>query len=402
MLKIVNTLIFDRYYYISLLFLILITVILAVLLQKHPGGEGHDGYLELAQSIASGKGYTVHNEIITGRSPLYPYLLSIGLFFGFSYYWVWILNFLFCFLSSALLKNIIDKYKINTSGLISILIACNPSMLWLCTNSMPYAAALFLITLIIFCFVYQKYIYSISFSLLLFFLHPSFGIISILLILSSLYFASNKVKSLIVILFAVIIIFCFNIEIKKNYGGFPVFSATGAGFQYLRARNQYLTGKFNDDLIFKASRVKRTANDVVFSCVTNNRNTAKTVDDAGKKILANDLFNPMFLIPKCLIGIKNTVISGLMPDILILPIYIYLIFFLLRSGDSVTIIQEPPDKVIVFFLCIILLFQIAILSIVGFKMRYSAYFLPLYPFFIMLYFAFKSLFCNKKTIANEK
>ena len=375
----------NKNYYIALLLIILTTVILVIFFKKFPGGKGHDGYFQIAQSVAAGKGYSIDGEIITGRSPAYTYLLSIGFIYGFTYWWVWVVNYLSCLISAVLLKQILIKYEIHNSGLISILIACNPLVLWLAKNSMTYVFSFLLITIILWCFANKRFLFSSPFSLLLFFTHPSFGIISLLLLVSLIYFSQNKLKSIALVVFSFTFILGYNIQIKKHYGGYPLFSATGAGFQYLLARNEYVDGNSKDiiDIREKVGVNYYTAS--FTGTVTNHNHIAFLVDNLGRGVLFTDISTPAFFIPKVLNGMKNTLLSGLMPDMLVLIIFIPLIFYLLHVNNFATNESLYKDRDILLFMSLILFLQLSIYSVVGFKMRYSAYFLPFYPLFIPLY-----------------
>lgn len=375
-----------RYYFVAV-FLIFSVVFLAIILGKVPGGDGHDGYLEIARSIATGHGFTINGGQITGRSPVYPYVLSAGLRLGFDYWWVWFINFGCCLFSAHLLRKALQNYRLKNAGAISILICCNPLILWLSTNSMPYALSLFLITAVIYFFLSKNYLLSAPFTLVLFFTHPSFGVISLLLIMSLVYFSEHKARAVGILILSVALIGGFNLKIKELYGDYPVFSATGAGFQYLRARNQYLTGRFQDDAIFEMVGSGITDRDLVFSVVTNDEGKSLRVDKIGKQILVEDAFDMFFFFPKFLNGLKNTLFSGILLDSMVIFVILSSMLSLFALDRHTVAGPRTDDTHALLFLSSLFFVQLMLMSIVGFKMRYSSYFLPMYPFFTILFLA---------------
>lgn len=381
-------------FYLFIFFLILITISIAVFFKKIPGGTGHDGYIEIAKSIAEGKGFSINDEIVTGRAPIYPYLLSIGIIIGFEDWSTWIINFSLIFLSAFFQKKMLDRYYIKNSTLISILISCNPLILWLSTNSMPYPLSAFLISATLYGLTNEKYLISSISSLFLFFSHPSFGVISILLFITSIYLTKNLKINIVLSLFFIASIISSNIQIKTNYGDYPIFSTTGSGFQYLRARNQYLKGNFDDDSIFASIDTQRNPNDIYFSVVTNKNNLSLKIDKFGKETLVKDISNPIFFTEKFIIGIYNTIFGGLMPDAPIIFILISLIFYFLKKNLDQKINIEK-ECYLTLVLSLIFILHLALVSIIGFKMRYSAYFLPMWHFFPVVFLTIHNFIKSK-------
>ena len=296
----------------------------SVALGLDPGGSGHDGYVEIAASLAECGAFGFDCAPTTGRSPLYP-LLLLPAQLGPPILWTAALNFACLFGAAVLTRDGLASLGYRYAWLAAALVCLNPAMLMLAKNGMPYAAILFAGAWAAHALLRRRHASAVLAGTALYFLHPSLILLGSAVASLGAYGSwragSGRVRVSVPVLACVAagaaLALGWQARAFELYGSVPLTSATGSGFQYERARNRYTDDDFLDERIFARAGVAFDDDSVRLSVVR--QEDAPAVDASGRALLLADLGEPAFLAPKLLTGLRNTFFSGLFPETVALP-----------------------------------------------------------------------------------
>jgi 4-amino-4-deoxy-L-arabinose transferase-like glycosyltransferase len=218
------------------------------------GGSGHDGYLQLAQSLAHNGSYSFDGaHAVTTRAPLTSVLLVPGILLRAPELWT---------LSLQLLLSIGTVLTIRWSALLlgadetaatlcAAIFGLNPWFIWFCKNPMTYVASAFLVSVVVAVYLFaltrnRRPIVFATLGLLCglaALTHPSCALLVPGIVISRIIWNRATLKNITLefVVLASSFVLTLSPWITRNYFVTRRFIPTvdGAGFQYLIGKSLY-------------------------------------------------------------------------------------------------------------------------------------------------------------------